>query len=733
MTPRFAVTGVGIVSSLGRSAQATFERLVRGDRGFSEITLFDTQGQRSRLGGQVTGFDVADVVSGSESPAVSRTDALAVSAARDAMAAAGLDSKNRGSLFVAAGVTTAGMLESEAILAGAPASADVVRASRSLLSYPLSSTVTRLADALSPVSEVATICSACSSGANAIIQATSWLSSGRADHVVAGGADALCRLTLTGFNALGATDTGPCRPFDRRRAGLTLGEGAAFLVLEREETARARGARVLAWLSGWEVGAEAFHVTHPETSGRVAAGLLEGAMRRAGLGPEDVDYINAHGTGTGPNDAIETLAIRRAFGDDANRVWVSSSKGQVGHTLGAAGAIEAAITVLALDRQVVPPTGGLAEPDPACDLRHVIGEGRATPIRSALSSSFGFGGTGAVLLFERADRAARTSVSAPPPPVAITAVATIGPHGVLVGESNGEFLRSEQAGPPARMTIDASGLLDPAKSRRFDAQACLVVAGAEAVLKDAHLSAEGVGLISGTAFGNVDRMVAFVQTALKKGPRRVAPAEFPHLVPSAPAGNASIYHGLSGPVFATSDLAASAEASLSIAYDWIRGGASRAFVAGAAEPFDAAVAAVLGPACESETALPRSEGAASILVESLDAARARGARPCALVNRRYQFAFDVLAKAAIEPPSSASRAIVVISQGLGRLEAVLARSGWGSVEVRSVAERTGWHEAVGGFAIAAAVARIVRNESHEALVVGQSSQRAYLVHLTSPE
>lgn len=729
---RIAVTGVGIVSSLARSATETFERLIKGERGFSEITLFDTQGQRTCLGGEVLGFSVADVVPEGAVTRFSRTDALALCAAKDALTSAGLESSSaRGPFAIATGVTTAGMRESEEVLAELPGVMDAVRSTTRLLTYPLSSPAARLAEAFAPVLEVATVCSACSSGANAIIEGAAWITNGRATRVLAGGTDGLCRLTLTGFNSLGATDTGLCRPFDRRRAGLTLGEGAAFLVLEREDVARERNARILAWLSGFAVGAEAFHVTHPETSGSVAAALLEAAMRRAGLGPADVDYVNAHGTGTVPNDAIETLAIRRAFGPDADRVMVSSAKGQIGHTLGAAGAIEAAITVLALDRQVVPPTGGLAEPDEACKLRHVMNEGLPASIRSALSSSFGFGGTGAVLLFERSDAPARSATSARSA-VAITAVATIGPQGVLVGSSNSEYLEPARQGPPTRIGLDLSKLLDPAKSRRFDAQASLAAIGCGAILGETGLSPSGVGLVAGTAFGNVDRTVAFIQTAVKKGPRRVAPAEFPHLVPSAPSGNASIYHGLSGPVLATSDLGASAEAAAFVACDWIEAGIARMFIAGSAEPFDASVSAVLGPVCESEGALPRSEGAGWVLLEAEDAARARGAQIAALLRRRYQLPVSDFVNAQIEPPQNPARALVVIGQGLSRLEPVLARSGWGAVRVRSVAERTGWHEGVGGFSLAAAIALIMEKGVDEVLVVGHTAARAYLLHLTGP-
>jgi 3-oxoacyl-[acyl-carrier-protein] synthase II len=317
-------------------------------------------------------------------------------------------------------------------------------------------------------------------------------------------------------------------------------------------------------------------------------------------------------------------------------------------------------------------------------------------------------------------------------PIVVTAIATIGPEGVLAGSSNAEYLKPAREGPPARMRTNLLELLDPARSRRFDAQASLAAIGCGAVLGDGNLPPSGVGLVAGTAFGNVDRTVAFVQTAVRKGPRRAAPAEFPHLVPSAPSGNASIYHGLSGPVLASSDLGASAEAAVSLACDWIDADVARSFVAGSAEPFDASVSAVLGPVCESEGAIPRSEGAGWLLVESEEAARSRSAPVSAVVRARYQVAAGEFSTARILPPSDAARALVVIGQSLGRVESVLSRSAWGNVQVRSVAERTGWHEGVGGFALAAAVALIMRKEVGEVLVVGHTAARAYLFHLTAP-
>ena len=238
-------------------------------------------------------------------------------------------------------------------------------------------------------------------GANAIVTAAEWIRSGRSARVLAGGADGLCRLTFTGFNALGAIAPEACRPFDRRRAGLGLGEGAAFLVLESEEEVHRRGATPLAELAGFAVGSEAHHITNPEPTGATAARLMNRALERAGITAAELDYVNAHGTGTLQNDAMEAKALHLALGSEVHRVAVSSCKGQIGHTLGACGAIEAAITVLAIVRGEIPPTGGLEEIDPACELMHVPGVGRKATVRAALSNSFGFGGSDTVLLFTR--------------------------------------------------------------------------------------------------------------------------------------------------------------------------------------------------------------------------------------------------------------------------------------------------------------------------------------------
>jgi 3-oxoacyl-[acyl-carrier-protein] synthase II len=247
-----------------------------------------------------------------------------------------------------------------------------------------------------------TIMTACSSSATAIGRAADLVRLGRVAVALAGGAEGLCRLTYAGFNALRAVSPEPCRPFDAERKGLSLGEGAAVLVLEEEMHARARGAEVLGFLAGWGMTADAHHMTAPHPEGDGAARAMLAALADAELAPEAIDYVNAHGTATPHNDAAEVLALRRVFGERAARLPVSSTKSMVGHTLGAAGAVEAVASLCALRGGYVPPTMGLERPDPAFGaLDFVPGAAREARVGAVLSSSFAFGGNNTVLVFTR--------------------------------------------------------------------------------------------------------------------------------------------------------------------------------------------------------------------------------------------------------------------------------------------------------------------------------------------
>jgi 3-oxoacyl-[acyl-carrier-protein] synthase II len=316
---------------------------------------------------------------------VARTGLLALTAGLEAWSMAAL--ADGAAVGVLLGTTTGGMaVGEEAYRTGAHSTL------RQWLETPVSASTDLLARAIRSRGPRLTISTACSSGANALGIGADWVRAGRVSAVLCGGADSLCQMAYSGFNALQALDRAPCRPFDRHRAGITLGEGAALFVLERWQDAERRGAPILAEFVSYGCSADAHHVTQPRPDGAGAVAAMQRALDEGGVSAEAIDYINAHGTGTPQNDVVETRAIKQVFGTHAYRIPVSSTKSQVGHCLAAAGAIEALAALLALRGGFVPPTATLEEPDPECDLDYVPRHSRRAALRTVLSNSYGFGG-----------------------------------------------------------------------------------------------------------------------------------------------------------------------------------------------------------------------------------------------------------------------------------------------------------------------------------------------------
>jgi 3-oxoacyl-[acyl-carrier-protein] synthase II len=406
---RVVVTGLGLVTPLGTGIEENWEALCHGRSGVSVITRFDTSWVPVRIAGQVRGFDPARFIEHRDLKKMDVFIQYALGAAHLAVDDAGLprplrDAERTG---VIVGVGMGGIASLEESFTHF-AARNIRRVSPffipRLIPNMASGQIALRFGARGP--NYATT-SACASGAHAIGEALRLIQDGRQDVMLAGGAEApVCLLGVGGFSAMRALATSfngdperASRPFDARREGFVIAEGAAVLVLEALEHARARGARSYAELVGYGANCDAFHMTQPAPEGEGAAECMTLALADAGLQSSDVGYINAHGTGTPFNDEAETRAIKRVFGPHAARLAVSSTKSMTGHALGAAGTIEAAYTVLALDRGVLPPTINLDEPDPACDLDYVAHRARATRVRAALSNSFGFGGTNATLAF----------------------------------------------------------------------------------------------------------------------------------------------------------------------------------------------------------------------------------------------------------------------------------------------------------------------------------------------
>ncbi len=392
------VTGVGLVTALGRDRETTWRRLQAGESGIGPLTLFDTRGFRSSIAAQVDEAGLALPPLPRSLRRTSRASRFALAATAEALADAGLAGSAVGQAALVLSGGAAGLFEAEAYARRRLLLGPRIRALQEFLEVPQDAPTDRVAEVFGIAGPRLTVTTACSSSTISVGLAAEMVRDGEVTLAVAGGSDALCRLTFAGFNSLRATDPEPCKPFDRRRHGLNLGEGAAIFVIEDAGHARRRGATPYAAVLGLGMTNDAFHMTQPEPTGEAWERTVRAALADAGLAPEAIEYINAHGTATEQNDSAECAAYVRVFGERLSTIPVSSVKGALGHCLCAAGAIEAAVTVLAVARGVVPPTVGYAEADPACPIDPVPGCGRQVAVRHALSCSFAFGGNSAALV-----------------------------------------------------------------------------------------------------------------------------------------------------------------------------------------------------------------------------------------------------------------------------------------------------------------------------------------------
>jgi len=406
MRRQVVITGIGLVTSLGSTREESWRRMVAGECGVRPVTLFDTEGYRARAAGEVD-IDAVDAgLPALRLRRLSRGDRIGIRAAIEAVEDAGLtDSTVDGSrvgVFLGAG--TGDLLRSEHFYqTWLESGIDRTRPS-DVWNHFLSTPVDAIAERFGFEGPRGCIVAACSSSTIAIGRGVEAILCGRADVVLAGGTDALARLTFTGFNLLRLMDPDPCRPFDRSRAGMNIGEGAGVLVLEALDHARRRGARLDTELAGHALACEAFHPTAPEPEGRAVATVISLALASGAINADEVDHVNAHGTATPQNDAAEARGFRRVFGDRAANLPVTSVKSMVGHCLGASGAIEAAVLALTVTRGVIPPTIHHDETDAACPINVVANQPRETPVRCAVSTSLGFGGNDSAIVMRALGR-----------------------------------------------------------------------------------------------------------------------------------------------------------------------------------------------------------------------------------------------------------------------------------------------------------------------------------------
>ena len=402
-TQRVVVTGLGTVNALAGTVAEFAAALRAGTCAIGPVTVFDPTGYRSRIAAEVRDDAPPPGLAPALRRRLSRSDVFALRATAEALADSALDGAVAPErIALAFGGTTGGMLRGEESLRERIQGTRDRYESGPILGAPISASADVVAGVFGIGGPRLSLSTACSSSANALGVALDWIHLGRADVVIAGGTESLCRMTFAGFNALHALSLEPCRPFDRARSGLSLGEGAAMLVVESAEHAARRGVRAHAEILSYGNSADAHHLTAPHPDGKPIIGCVRNALSDAGIVAEQIDYINAHGTGTPLNDTVEAAAIATVFGAPAPHLAVSSTKGAVGHTLGAAGAIEALATILALRDGFLPPTVNLDDPDPACALDLVPRASRSATLHYALSNSYGFGGNNTSVVLGRA-------------------------------------------------------------------------------------------------------------------------------------------------------------------------------------------------------------------------------------------------------------------------------------------------------------------------------------------
>ena len=418
MARRVVVTGLGLITPVGNSVETTWAALMSGRNGVGPISKFDTEKFSVKFAAEVKDFDPLKFIAKKEARKMGAFIHYAIAAATEAMADSGFDltedgkfpdelAENAGT-YISSGIGDFWAIEREhsKLLNDGPDRVSPFFIVSAIVNLAAGQVSIRYG-AKGPNSATAT---ACSAGAHAIGDSFKIIQRGDADVMICGGAEsAITPMSVAGFASMRALSTRnddpqhASRPFERDRDGFVIGEGAGIMILEELEMAKRRGARIYAELVGYGMTADAFHLTMPDETGSGAIRVMQKTIRDAGIQPEQVGYINAHGTSTPYNDKFETLAIRQTFGAHAYKLAVSSTKSMTGHLLGAAGGIEGVFSVLSLHRKVLPPTINYVNPDPDCDLDYVPNQPREAEVEYALSNSFGFGGTNAALLFKRYD------------------------------------------------------------------------------------------------------------------------------------------------------------------------------------------------------------------------------------------------------------------------------------------------------------------------------------------
>jgi 3-oxoacyl-[acyl-carrier-protein] synthase II len=644
---RVVVTGLGAITAQGPSADALWEGVKGGRVAIREVEHLPMEGYMTQLGGEVKEQALPEHdyphPDGYREPVID----YALKAAEEAVEQCGVQPGGQippERWGVAVGTCNGGLLAAEewfrGKLKGESPDPELV-----LLSTPqgLAEALAAAFDVKGPVISVDT---ACAASANAIGYGAELIRYGQADAVLTGGAEALSGVLYSGFNALESLSPKPAAPYSRDREGLSLGEGSGMMVLMREDLARELGAPVIAEILGYSLSADGYHPTAPHPEGAGAGRAIKAALEAAGTSPDEVAYVNSHGTGTAKNDPAETAATKVGLGRHAYETAVSSTKSMIGHLLGAAGAVENIVTVRAIDEQVAPPTANYKEPDPDCDLDYVPNEQRSVPMNVAVSNNFAFGGANASVVWARPG----TRAGAPPLPdfdrVVITGMATLTPAGLDPGALWSAFSEGKVASEPesgnwvGRVTFDPAEYLPPKERKRVDRLGLFSLISSKLALEDAGLELTDdnrarVGAIVGTGVGPMESLEAFSRPVIEEGAGAANPAVFPNTVYNAAGGQVAMKIGPVGPASTVTAGHAAGAQALAYSFDLAAAGQADAMLCIAADTLtDSVIQAYreLGsltgskPGSNGAGGFALAEGAVAFVVERLSKARERRAR-----------------------------------------------------------------------------------------------------------
>jgi 3-oxoacyl-[acyl-carrier-protein] synthase II len=644
---RVVVTGMGTITAQGPSVEAFWEGVRNGRTMIREMTHLPMDGYRTRIGGEVQ-----DVVlpeheypnpDGYREPVID----FALKAAEEAVARCGVHPSGAipaDRWGVVVGTCNAGLLAAERWYRerrqGNSPDPQLL-----LLSTP-QALAEVLAAAFGVKGPVLSVNTACAASANAIGYAGDLIRYGQADAVLTGGSEALSGVLYSGFNSLESLSPKPAAPYSRDREGLSLGEGSGMLVLMAEETARELGAPILAEILGYSLSADGYHPTAPHPEGAGAGRAIKTALEAAGVAPEDVDYVNSHGTGTAKNDPAETAATKVGLGQHAYETAVSSTKSMIGHLLGAAGSVENIVTVKAIEDQVAPPTANFTEPDPECDLDYVPNNPRPLEIDVAVSNNFAFGGANASVVW------ARPGFRDSPPPlpafdrVVVTGISTLttagtDPGAALAAVEEGRAVVEREDGTwIGRAKVDPAEFLSPKERKRVDRLGLFSVIAAKLALQDAGLELTDdnrarVGAIIGTGVGPMESMEEFSALVFDEGPGAANPAVFPNTVYNAAGGQVAMQTGAIGVASTVTAGHAAGASALTYSFDLAAAGKADAVLCLSTDILtdtvldayrDLGVLAKNSPDADDAGGFALAEAGVCLLLERMSHAQARGAR-----------------------------------------------------------------------------------------------------------